>query len=353
MDLAIESSAPMSLTIGFAYNERPAEDEEPPGSPSHDRYAEWDDPATIAAVEAALLRLGDVVRLEADADFPCRLREARPDLVFNIAEGLNGPSREAHVPAICEFFDIPYTGSDPLSLALALDKRRAKEAFRAAGVATPAHFVAGNGAGRLPDGRFPLPAIVKPLYEGSSKGIDAGSLCHSREAVARRVEAVAASYGQPALVEEFLPGREFTCAILGNGTSARVLPIVEIRFDALPVGAPPIYGWEAKWLWDRPDEPIEVFRCPADIEARLTRAIEDVALAAYRALACRDWARVDVRLAADCTPHVLEVNPLPGILPDPDQHSCFPMAAYTAGLSYDDLIGEVVAAALERLGIRE
>ncbi len=341
----------MSLTIGFAYNERPPEDEEPPGSPSHDRYAEWDDPATIAAVEAALSRLGYVVRLEADADFPFRLREARPDLVFNIAEGLHGPSREAHVPAICEFFDVPYTGSDPLSLALSLDKRRAKDAFRARGVATPADFVAGNSAGPLPRGEFPLPAMVKPLFEGSSKGIDAGSLCHSREAVADRVAEVVARYGQAALVEEFLPGREFTCAILGNGPSARVLPIVEIRFDALPVGAPPIYGWEAKWLWDRPDEPIEVFRCPADVEPALARAIERAALGAYHALGCRDWARVDVRLAADGTPNVLEINPLPGILPDPDQHSCFPMAAYTAGLSYDDLIASVVDAALERLGM--
>ncbi len=352
------------MRIGFAYNERPSGDDEPPGTPSHDRFAEWDEPATIAAVDAALSRHGDVVRLEADDDFPQRLRQFRPDIVFNIAEGLNGPNREAHVPAICEFYDVAYTGSDPLTLTLALDKRRAKEAFRARGVRTPADFVAGGGAGdasaiattrrdagETPSGPDPtLPAIVKPLFEGSSKGIDAGSLCATWEEVARRVAKVERLYGQPSIVEEFLPGREFTCAILGNGAAARVLPIVEIRFDALPAGAPPIYGYEAKWLWDRPDEPIEVFRCPAPVDAALGDAIAATALGAFHALGCRDWARVDVRLDGAGRPHALEVNPLPGILPDPAQHSCFPMAAFTAGLDYDALIGAVLHAALERLG---
>ncbi|MGH7128978.1 MAG: D-alanine--D-alanine ligase family protein, partial [Planctomycetaceae bacterium] len=177
----------MTLRIGFAYNERPSDEDEPPGSPSHDRYAEWDAPDTIAAVEAALERAGDVIRLEADAEFPGRLRDSSPDIVFNIAEGLDGPNREAHVPAICEFHGIPYTASDPLTLCLALDKRRAKEAFLARGVATPPFFVAGDGAGPLPPADFPLPAFVKPLFEGSSKGIDSGSVCHSRDAVERRV----------------------------------------------------------------------------------------------------------------------------------------------------------------------
>lgn len=341
----------MTLRIGFAYNEKPPEDEDPPGSPSHDRYAEWDDPATIAAVEAALQHFGAVVRLEANADFPSRLRAERPDIVFNIAEGLNGPNREAHVPAICEFFDIPFTGSDALTLGLALDKRRAKEAFRAHGVPTAAHAVLGNGAGPGHDLRLPLPAIVKPLYEGSSKGIDSASLCGTDAAIRRRVEHVVREYQQPALVEEFLPGREFTCAILGNGAGAHALPIVEMNFAALPTGAPPIYGWEAKWLWDDPDRPIEIFRCPAELDADLEAGVEAVALGAFHALGCRDWARVDVRLDARDRPHVLEVNPLPGILPDPEQHSCFPLAAFTAGMSYDAMIGAVLEAGMARYGL--
>ena len=157
----------MALRIGFAFNEKPSEEEEPPSSVSHDRFAEWDDPETIAVVAEALGRAGTVIRLEADESFPQRLRETRPDIVFNIAEGLYGPSREAQVPAICEFYDIPYTGSDPLTLALGLDKERTKEVLRARGVPTPRWTVAGNGSGTLqPDG-LTHPLFVKPLFEGS------------------------------------------------------------------------------------------------------------------------------------------------------------------------------------------
>lgn len=350
----------MTLRIGFAYNERSAEEAEPPSSaeeaepPSsraaHDRYAEWDEPATIAAVEAALRRRGEVVRLEATADFPQKLRDSRPDIVFNIAEGLHGPNRESHVPAICEFYDIPYTGSDPLALGLALDKRRAKEIFRARDVPTPDWLVVTPET--LPRGEVPLPAVVKPLHEGSSMGIPDCALCASEAQVRRRVGEIRELYGQPALVEAFLPGREFTVAILGNDAAARALPIVEIRFDALPPGSAPIYGYEAKWVWDRPDSPLEVFACPARLEPRLARAVEAAALGAFHALGCRDWARVDVRLDAHGAPQVIEVNPLPGILPDPEQNSCFPKAARAAGIGYDELIGRVLDLALQRYRLR-
>ncbi|HEX6940040.1 MAG TPA: hypothetical protein VF158_11565 [Longimicrobiales bacterium] len=346
----------MALRIGLAYNQKPSGDEEPPSSegepppPAGDRYAEWDEPATIDAVAAALGRLGEVIRLEAVADFPARLCDSRPDIVFNIAEGRTGPNREAHVPAICEFFDIPYTGSDPLTLSLALDKRRAKEIFRARGVPTPPYVVVDPALGR-PPARYPLPAIVKPLFEGSSKGIPDRAYCTTHEAVRRRVAEVLAGYRQPALVERFLPGREFTCAILGNGAAARTLPIVEVRLDALPAGAAPIYGYEAKWVWDTAEAPLEIFACPADVEPALARAIERTALAAHRALGCRDWSRVDLRLDERGRPQVIEVNPLPGILPDPRQNSCFPKAARAAGMDYDTLIASVLRAALARHGI--
>jgi len=348
----------MTLRIGFAFNEKSAEDSEPPStlepppSQSHDRYAEWDDPDTIAAVEAALQPAGEVIRLEADEEFPEKLRETRPDIVFNIAEGLNGPNREAHVPAICEFYGIPYTGSDPLTLALALDKRRAKEVFRARGVRTPSWAVLDLrcGDGLPPD--TPLPCIVKPLHEGSSKGISQAAFCRTAAEVERRVAEVNRLYEQPALVEEFLPGREFTCAILGNGKEARPLPLVEIRFDALPAGAVPIYGYEAKWVWDTREAPLEIFSCPADVPAALREAIECTALAACHALDCRDWSRVDLRLDAAGAPHVIEINPLPGILPDPEQNSCFPKAARAAGLAYGEMIRAVLRTALRRYGIR-
>ncbi|MBI4545924.1 MAG: D-alanine--D-alanine ligase [Gemmatimonadetes bacterium] len=359
----------MNLRIGFAYNQKPAEDEEPPsGEPPSsgpdsrtaaptDRYAEWDDPATIDAVESALRPMGEVIRLEADQDFPLKLRHARPDIVFNIAEGSNGPNRESHVPAMCEFYGVPYTGSDPLTLSLSLDKQRAKEVWLAQGVATPRFLVhpsgwaAGRGAAGWLNG-LQLPVMVKPLHEGSSKGVPERAFCRTAEAAVMRAAEVLEEYGQPALVEEFLPGREFTCAVLGNGAAARALPLVELRFDALPAEAAPIYGYEAKWVWDTPQAPLEIFACPAALEAELAASIEATALAAYRALGCRDWARVDLRLDARGEPQVLEINPLPGILPDPAQNSCFPKAARAAGMDYNELICTVLRLALERYGMR-
>lgn len=343
----------MPLRIGLAYNEKPSTEDEPPGSPRpiDDRFAEWDDPSTIAAVEAALAGAGEVIRLEADESFPALLRDTRPDIVFNIAEGLNGPNREAHIPAICEFFDVPYTGSDPLTLCLSLDKRRAKEVWAAAGVPTPDGIVVSGAADRSHALSVPVPAMVKPLFEGSSKGIPQAALCASADDVLARVDAVLTEYRQPALVEEFLPGREFTVAVIGNEAGARALPIVEIRFDALPAGAKPIYGYEAKWIWDTPEQPLQIFRCPAELDSALQEEITRTALGAFRALGCRDWGRVDVRLDAAGRPRVLEINPLPGVLPDPEQNSCFPKAARAGGMAYDDLIRTVLRAGLERYGI--
>jgi D-alanine-D-alanine ligase len=343
----------MPLRIGLAYNEKPATEDEPPGisRPIGDEFAEWDDPSTISAVEAALAGAGQVIRLEADESFPTRLRDSRPDIVFNIAEGLHGPSREAHVPAICEFFDIPYTGSDPLALCLSLDKRRAKDVWAAAGVPTPAGVVITGQQDRNDALRVPVPALVKPLFEGSSKGIPEAALCDSPDDVLARVDAVLEEYRQPALVEAFLPGREFTVAILGNGEGARALPLVEIRFDALPAGAKPIYGYEAKWIWDTPERPLEIFRCPADVDADLATRVSATALDAFRALGCRDWSRVDLRLDAAGHPHVLEINPLPGVLPDPEQNSCFPKAARAAGMDYEAMILAVLHAGLQRQGL--
>lgn len=329
--------------IGFAFNLKPS------GAAPDDRYAEWDDATTIAAVEAALSRAGQVVRLEATDELPFRLRAERPDLVFNIAEGLTGPNREAHVPAICEFWSVPYTGSDPLAMALCLDKGRTKEVLAQHGIPTP-RFTVVEAPGEL-DGFAAWPAIVKPLHEGSSKGITRSSFCRSpgegRNAIAEAV----ARYEQPALVEGYLPGREFTCAILGNGAGARMLPIVEINFAALPPSALPIYSYEAKWIWDVPDQPLDIFRCPADVEDGLAAEIERTALAAYRVLRCRDWARIDLRCDERGVPHVIEVNPLPGIHPDPAMNSCLPRAARAAGLDYAEMILGVLRAGAARHGL--
>ncbi|MFL5606517.1 MAG: hypothetical protein ACJ8AD_08740, partial [Gemmatimonadaceae bacterium] len=351
--------------IGFAYNQKPdpvaapaAElaraDEEPPSSggatatlrvPSpvtavtaaDDEYAEWDSAETIAAVERALARHGDVVRLEATDDFPQRLREARPDIVFNIAEGLRGPNREAHVPAICEFYGIPYSGSDPFTLALCLDKARTKEVLRANDVATADWRLvrAARDLETLDAHPLPAPHVAKPVHEGSSQGITERNFVPTHGQLAAVVLDLLERYQQPVLVEEFLPGAEFTCGVLGNGPDVRVLPLVGMNFSALPDTALPIYGFEAKWLWDRPDEPLDIFECPARIDEPLRREIEQVVRRTFVTLGCRDWARVDVRLDAAGRANIVEVNPLPGILPDPADNSCLPKAARAAGLDYD------------------
>jgi D-alanine-D-alanine ligase len=367
--------------IGFAYNQKPnpivadtaAEltraDEEPPSSgtgiatlvaPAHatataadDEYAEWDSPATIHAVASALALYGEVIPLEATDDFPQRLRQTRPDIVFNIAEGLRGPNREAHVPAICEFYGTPYSGSDPFTLALCLDKARTKEILRVRGVPTADWWLLScRSELRAFVARHPqLPLFAKPVHEGSSKGITERNFISSAEALEEVVIDLLERYEQPVIVETFLPGAEFTCGVLGNGQSAHVLPIVGMNFDTLPAGALPIYGFEAKWLWDSREEPLDIFECPADISKSLCAEIEDVALRAYHALGCRDWSRVDVRLSADGRANIVEVNPLPGILPDLSDNSCLPKAARAAGLDYDALIGAALCAAADRQGI--
>jgi len=359
------------IRIGFAYNQKPEEsaligteaaraeklnggelshpDEEPPS----DEFAEWDSKATIDAVAGALSGLGEVIRLEADEDFPERLREARPDIVFNIAEGRNGVNRESHVPAICEFYGIPYSGSDPLTLSLCLDKARAKQTLAWHQIPTARFAVVSE----MPDiarasKALPLPLFVKPIHEGSSKGITERNFCRTRAELEAQVEFLLTTYDQPVIVEEYLPGAEFTCAVLGNGKSAEVLPIVGMNFASLPEGALPIYGFEAKWIWDRPENPLQMFECPANIDAALARAIERVTLDAYRVLGCRDWSRIDVRLNAAGEPNVVEVNPLPGILPDPADNSCFPKAARAAGMSYDELIRSCLRLAASRQRVR-
>jgi D-alanine-D-alanine ligase len=365
--------------IGFAYNQKPdvvglvsakasepRAEEEPPSI--SDAYAEWDSAQTIDAVAAALSAFGDVIRLEATRDFPFRLRDEQPDIVFNIAEGLRGPNRESHVPAICEFLDLPYSGSDPFTLSLCLNKARTKDALAAHGIASAPFLLIESVAGLdallagarrgsrraspllpLTPSRFPL--FLKPVQEGSSKGITERNLVRSREELEAQARFLLTAYDQPVIAEAFLPGAEFTCGVLGNGPLARVLPLVGMNFRSLPEGALPIYGFEAKWIWDTAADPLQIFECPAQIDDRLRRAIEDVVLRAYHALGCRDWSRIDVRLDGDGVPNVVEVNPLPGILPDPADNSCLPKAARAAGLTYPQLIQSALAAAADRTGV--
>lgn len=314
-----------------------------------DLYAEWDTIDTIHAVRDALAERFPVEMIEANEEAYEHLRRRRPDFVFNIAEGLNGVSRESQIPAMLELLRIPYLGSDPLTLALCLDKSRAKEVLTYYRVPT-APFVVISSMNEFEDARVKFPSIVKPLHEGSSKGIYNSCVVRNTEELEREVTAILTTYHEPALVEEFLPGREFTVALMGNGADVTVLPIVEIMFDALPKGMNPIYSYEAKWVWDRSDDPLQIFRCPASLSSELESEIQALCKRAYSILRCRDWTRIDVRLDAKGRPHILELNPLPGILPRPEDNSCFPKAARAAGMTYNQLINRVLDIAMARYG---
>jgi D-alanine-D-alanine ligase len=339
------------MRVGLTYNQKRDEAGEAGELPSSslEIQAEWDTPETIAAVAAALGERHEVVLLEAVEDIYQKLQQARPDIVFNMAEGSFGPCREGHVPSILEYLGIPYTASDPLTLNLCLDKARAKEVLSFHGLPTARFRVVTEKSFSFNSLHYPM--LVKPLFEGSSIGIRNDSLVYTRREMRDRVCWVLDRFHEPALVEEFLPGREFTVAILGNGDEARVLPIVEIRFDSLPPGVNPIYSYEAKWIWDTSAQPLEIFECPARLKPELQAEIERICLAAYRLLRCRDWCRIDVRLDAGGRPHILELNPLPGILPRPEDNSCFPKAARAAGIPYNELILTVLDCACRRYGM--
>jgi len=285
--------------------------------------------------------------VEADNSAFEKLKQLKPDIVFNIAEGFNGISREAQIPAILDMLQLPYSGSDPLTLSTCLDKARTKEILSYYNIPN-ARFVIASSLSEIIDAGLSFPLIVKPLSEGSSKGIFSTSFVKDENKLTREIERINNGYNQPALVEEFLPGREFTVAVLGNGNEAQVLPIVEISYNDFPKDFIPIYSYEAKWILDTRENPLDVFTCPARVSPELESEIKDIVLKAYNILRCKDWSRIDVRLDGNNRPNIIEVNPLPGILPKPEDNSCYPKAARTAGLNYSDMINKVLYYAAKR-----
>ncbi len=350
------------MRVGLTFNMRKAsgqpEEDDPdlslslaPGIAGLDNFAEWDDEQTVNDLIETIGKYHEVIPIEANMDAYEKLRRSRPDLVFNLAEGYHGVSRESLIPAMLEMLRIPYTGSDPLTLGLCLDKSRAKEILAYHRVPTAKFSVLKawplNGQLRHMD----YPMFVKPISEGSSKGIWMDAIVKDRTALKKTVEKVWNTYDQPAIVEEFMSGREFTVAMLGNGPALRMLPIVELSFECLPEGAPPVYSYEAKWLWDSADSQLEIYRCPAAVDEKLQEKIETICKKAFNVLGCRDLCRIDVRVDAGGEPNILELNPLPGLIKDPNIHSCYPKAAYTAGMTFDELILAIIEAARTRLGL--
>jgi D-alanine-D-alanine ligase len=246
-----------------------------------------------------------------------------------------------------EMIQIPYSGSDALTLGICLDKSRAKEILTYNKIPN-AKFLVANQMEDITNCNFEFPLIVKPISEGSSKGIFSSSFVKNTRELEEEVRRIIFSYNQPALIEEFLSGREFTVAVLGNGEETEILPIIEIRYDDFPQDVVPLYSYEAKWIMDTKENTFDVFECPAKIDSKLEEKIKETVLRTYNVLRCKDWSRIDVRLDKNGVPNIIEINPLPGIMPDPNENSSFPKAARAAGMNYNQMIQRVLYSAAKR-----
>ena len=310
-------------------------------------YAEWDTWETINALKVAIEVFHHVTLIEADNYAFEKFKQSKPDIVFNIAEGFNNLSRESQIPAMLDMLNIPYTGSDALTLGICLDKARTKEILSYYKVPN-AKFLLVDKYTPLSNHSIEFPSIVKPVSEGSSKGIFNSSLVRNYNELNAEIKRVVDEYNQPAIIEEFLPGKEFTVAIIGNGDNTEIFPIVEIKYENFPDNVEHLYSYEAKWILDTKDNVFDVFECPAAIDNDLEKQIKDAALRTYKVLRCKDWSRIDIRLDKNGTPNVIEINPLPGIMPDPNENSSFPKAARAAGINYNEMIQRVLLEACKR-----
>lgn len=330
------------LKVGFTFNVKRIK---PTVDAAEDREAEYDSPSTLQAIREAIASHGhEVVDLEATPELPAILSTAPVDIVFNIAEGFRGRNRESQVPALLELLDIPYTGSDPATLSLALDKALAKKIVRQAGIHTPNFQQMTTGKERLDKQFERWPLIVKPVAEGSSKGVFKKSVVHTEAELREVVREMVGKYQQPALVEEFVGGREFTVGLLGE-RRPRVLAPMEIVFLD-KTDKTPVYRFEDKL---EANDRIR-YEAPAKLDPGQAERLKSAARGAFMALGCRDVARIDFRMDERGRFYFLECNPLPGLTPG---WSDLVLIAQAEGLDYRTLMGEILAGAIRRYKERE
>lgn len=327
-----------ALQVGLTYNLKKKE-----ASDYDDDEAEYDSIETVMAIKSAL-EAGNrkVTLLEATEDLPKKLGEQKPDIVFNIAEGIKGRGREAQVPAILNYFKIPFTGSDETTLCIALDKALTKRILATYHIRTPKYMVISKDAS-LRLGGFDFPVIVKPNAEGSSKGITDTALACDKEQLVRLISKNIAKYNQDMLIEEYISGREFTVGIIGNGEETRVFPPMEIIYlnNRTPYN---IYSLNVKQNFKK----YVKYECPASLDAKTEAEIISTSRKIYRILGCRDFARIDYRLSPDGKLYFIEINPLPGLAPG---YSDYPMIAEYCGMDYVSLVQSLLSCALKRYGL--
>ena len=346
----------VAVLANIKEHDKPLPQDVPP-----DAGADYDYIETINHIRAAIETDGHwTMFIPADTNLPYALKAARPDICFNIAEGLGGDAREAQTPALLEMLKIPYTGSRVLTNAIALDKTLTKRIWRdrRLPVAPFQEFYTGDEPLR-PDLRFPL--FVKPAREGTGMGVDAKAIVNNEQELRERVKYVICMYKQPALVETYLSGREFTVANMGRPDAALYSPHPEWydpdgfhRFPILELDSsrsitPGVYGIEAK-AQSVGSEGAPGYLCPAEIEPELAKKLQHHAWRAHNILGALDVSRVDIRLDGEGQPSLLEINPLPGLTPD---YSDLCLIAKAGGISYKDLILEILYLGASRWGMVE
>ncbi len=301
--------------------------------------AEFESKETIDAIEAALFKLdAQVIHIGHIKNLVAKLASGeRFDLVFNIAEGMYGFGREAQIPALLDAYQIPYTFSDPLTLSLALHKGMTKRVLSTFNIAS-APFMVVETLADLQNISLHYPLFAKPIAQGTSKGILPSCKVGNGVELSLICERLLAEYSEPVLVEEYLPGREFTVGIIGTGAKAYAIGVMEIQFTK---ASGDIYGFDSKQSWSF--APQYHVTCDA-----LAEEVSSVALRAWRALGCRDAGRVDMRLDAAGVPSVIEINPLAGLRPN---YSDLPVLCDLAGLPYQTLIEKIIRSAWERESI--
>jgi len=303
-----------------------------------DANAEFDHPSTIDVIAAAIEANGfKVERIGNAENLLEKLPNLKADIVFNISEGLTGRNRESQVPILLEMAGIPFVGADALTLGLTLDKVMAKKIFIAEKIPTPKFFEVSSAAELININHHKFPLIVKPRFEGSSKGLSESSRVETREELARQVDYVVTSYKQPALIEEFIAGQEFTVALVGNDP-VEILPVVQIKIDGKLKLNNKFYTF-ARITSDRLE-----YICPAKIPQELKKKIDELALKTYKAVECRDFGRVDFRVDNEGRPYVLEINPLPSL----STEDVFKLLAENTGITYEQMIGKILDSAIKR-----
>ncbi len=309
-------------------------DEKSADGPASWVEAEYESPETVRALLSAIgAHCDEAVGVPFGPRLVEELKEVRPDLAFNIAEGREGPQRESIVPAVLDYLGIAYTGSDGVSLGVSLNKAMTKRLALRAGVPTPPFRLFESGAqARAAAGELAYPVLAKPNYGGSSAGIEPTSVLHEPDGLAELVDEMVAAYRQPCLVEGYVRGTDVTVGLLGNG-EVQVLPVGEIRT------AQGMYSGEVKRHHDR-----EVV-CPCELPEGLAEQLTDWSLRIWKALGARDFGRVDYMLDEDGRAWFLEINPLPGLSP---YYGVYPVLAEAAGYSHTALIGEIMRLAIER-----